>query len=509
MRSIRSILIFFCISVIVVAQDFTPIVKQFGKQDYGAANQNWSVAQDSRGLMYFANNQGLLQFDGNLWELYRMPQNKLVRSVFIDKQDRIYVGSFEEFGCFEKQQNGKLTYKSLSDSLKGYSMMNDEIWTIFEINNTVIFQSFTSYFTFKKGIVEGHRQPVTFLFFSPFGNDVLVNTKQHALCRLDLQKHQLIPFPQEPVKGEILTILPLDSKRYIAATVNDGLYFFDGRTFTRFKTDADDFLKQVVVNRAVITPDKNILLGTIRHGSLVDTPEGDWYVIYHGYLNGFRNLGRQTLMEPVQWMKDGWFSTVDSVDRAKPIQVNHKINLQKGRSFSDNFSTNMIGKQWQFYKKNYSDRCSFENQTLTIDAIGSKPSDFNLTFSSGDMAYEMEVDVAVGVGAKAGLILFYNESKYLGISFSNGSIFQEVDGQSKMIANNISNKDFIHLKIKNKHHSVSMHYSVDGKNWEKLDRSIDVEHINLNAYGQFTCLRPGIFVSGKGIVRFQKFIYSI
>lgn len=274
MRSIRNILILFCLSVVGVAQDFTPIVKQFGKQDYGASNQNWAVAQDSHGLMYFANNQGLLQFDGNLWELFRMPQNKLVRSVFIDKQDRIYVGSFEEFGYFEKLQNGKLIYKSLSDSLKGYSMMNDEIWTISEINNTIIFQSFTSYFTYKKGIVEGYRQPVTFLFFSPFGNDVLVNTKQYALCRLDLRQHRLIPFPQEPVKGEILTILPLDSKRYIAATVNDGLYLFDGRTFTRFITDADDFLKQVVVNRAVITPDKNILLGTIQHGVIAFNKEG-------------------------------------------------------------------------------------------------------------------------------------------------------------------------------------------------------------------------------------------
>lgn len=274
MMVLRNTIIFIFIGTYLFAQDFTPIVKQFVKQDYGASNQNWSVAQDSRGLMYFANNQGLLQFDGNLWELFRMPQNKLVRSVYIDKSDRIYVGSFEEFGYFEKEKNGKLIYKSLSDSLKGYSMMNDEIWTIIEINNTIVFQSFTSYFTFKKGLVEGHRQPVTFLFFSPFGNDVLVNTKQHALCRLDIEKHQLIPFSQNPIKGEILTILPLDKKRYIAVTVNDGLYYFDGKVFSRFETDARDLLRQVVVNRAVITPDKNILLGTIQHGVIAFNKEG-------------------------------------------------------------------------------------------------------------------------------------------------------------------------------------------------------------------------------------------
>jgi DNA-binding CsgD family transcriptional regulator len=271
---VRNILLLLIISTNSFGQDFTPIVKQFGKQDYGASNQNWSVAQDSRGLMYFANNQGLLQFDGSLWELIRMPENKLVRSVYIDKKDRIYVGSFEEFGYFTKQPDGKLVYTSLSDKLKDYSMMNDEIWTILDINNTIVFQSFTSYFTFKDKIVEGHRQPVTFLFFTPFGNEVLVNTKQHDLCRVDFIKHSLIPFPQEPVKGDILTILPLNEKRYVAVTINDGLYYFDGNDFSRFNTDADELLKQVVVNRAVITPDKIILLGTIQHGVIAFNPEG-------------------------------------------------------------------------------------------------------------------------------------------------------------------------------------------------------------------------------------------
>lgn len=219
------LIVFVSFSVLSSGQDFTPIVKQFGKQDYGASNQNWSVAQDSKGLIYFANNQGLLQFDGSRWELIRMPENKLVRSVYVDKNDRIYVGSFEEFGYFEKQQDGELIYKSLSEQLLGYIMTNDEIWTILEVNNTVIFQSFTSYFTIKDEIVEGHRQPVTFLFFTRFGNEMLVHTKQHAFCRLDFKKHLLVPIPQEPVKGEIITLLPLDSMLYIAVTINDGLYW--------------------------------------------------------------------------------------------------------------------------------------------------------------------------------------------------------------------------------------------------------------------------------------------
>jgi beta-xylosidase len=246
---------------------------------------------------------------------------------------------------------------------------------------------------------------------------------------------------------------------------------------------------------------------SVGHGSLIDTPEGDWYIVYHGYLNGYYNLGRQTLMEPVHWTKDGWFSSVPEVDRAKPIRIDHKINPQTEPSFPDDFSTSRIGTQWQFFKENHSDRCRFENKTLSINATGSKPSDCNLTFASGDKAYEMEVEVDVEDGSKAGLLLFYNESKYCGISFSHGSIWQEVNGQNVKMADSESESN-IHLKIKNNHHSVSMYFSHDGQDWKKLERSLEVSQYNHNAYGGFLSLRPGIFATGEGMVQFKRFNYS-
>jgi hypothetical protein len=94
--------------------------------------------------MYFGNNQGLLQFDGTNWELYKMPQNKTVRSLLVADDQRIYTGSFEEFGFFEINAYGQLNYTSLSSKLKNYKMQNDEIWTILQDNGTIFFQTFTS-----------------------------------------------------------------------------------------------------------------------------------------------------------------------------------------------------------------------------------------------------------------------------------------------------------------------------------------------------------------------------
>lgn len=36
------------------------------------------------------------------------------------------------------------------------------------------------------------------------------------------------------------------------------------------------------------------------HASFVEGPAGDWWMVYHGYENGFRTLGRQILLEPFE-----------------------------------------------------------------------------------------------------------------------------------------------------------------------------------------------------------------
>ena len=45
---------------------------------------------------------------------------------------------------------------------------------------------------------------------------------------------------------------------------------------------------------------------SVGHGTLVSTPDDRWYFVYHGYRKGFQTLGRNTLMEPIEWTSDGW-----------------------------------------------------------------------------------------------------------------------------------------------------------------------------------------------------------
>ena len=185
---VRIIFLFLYSSFLLAANDFTPIVTQYNKKDYNAGNQNWSVAQDSQGLIYFGNNVGLLRFDGSGFTLFKLPNNQVVRSVYIDKSDRIYVGSFREFGYFEKDKFGELVYSSLSNDLKNYKLENDEIWKIIEFDGNILFQSFKSIFIYDGKNVEGKSYDETFLYLQRFRNKLYVHTLQNGLSSFDPKK---------------------------------------------------------------------------------------------------------------------------------------------------------------------------------------------------------------------------------------------------------------------------------------------------------------------------------
>ena len=83
----------------------TPFIRNFSKHDYKAGTQNWAIAQDGRGFMYFGNNEGLLVFDGVQWELYKMPNSSMVRSIYISEEEEIFVGAYNEFGLMVPGMN--------------------------------------------------------------------------------------------------------------------------------------------------------------------------------------------------------------------------------------------------------------------------------------------------------------------------------------------------------------------------------------------------------------------
>lgn len=94
-----------------------PVIINYSKVDFKGGSQTWDIKQDKNGLMYFANNEGLISFDGTYWKIYPLPNRTIVRSVDIGSNNRIYVGGQGEMGYFMADANGFLQYQSLTGLL--------------------------------------------------------------------------------------------------------------------------------------------------------------------------------------------------------------------------------------------------------------------------------------------------------------------------------------------------------------------------------------------------------
>jgi hypothetical protein len=61
-----------------------PFIKNYAAKNYDAGTQNFCVLQDKRGILYFGNNSGVLEFDG-------LANHSEVHALTMDETGRIYL----------------------------------------------------------------------------------------------------------------------------------------------------------------------------------------------------------------------------------------------------------------------------------------------------------------------------------------------------------------------------------------------------------------------------------
>lgn len=239
------------------------------------------------------------------------------------------------------------------------------------------------------------------------------------------------------------------------------------------------------------------------HGTVIDDVNGNWWVVYHAYANGYHTLGRQTLLEPVEWTADGWLKTKPTAEPIVPQQ-----RMKHGMELSDDFSSAQLGLQWTFWKEYVPEKININKGVLTVDAKGTTPADARLLLTTAtDKNYETTVEATPQKGSRAGLMLFYSEKAYAGI-LTDGKqfyIYKDAETKPQIVPNKLGKTVF--LRILNQGNKATFQASKDKQDWTVLAGHVDVSMMHHNKYNGFYALRPALVSSGKGQSRFRRFTY--
>ena len=134
----------------VVYSEPLPLIINYSPSDYGALTQNWGVTEDKDGRIYFANNNGVLIYDGFNWKLIGLPNFKSARSISVDSNGSVLVGSRGEFGFIKIDEDNKISYKSFSKNLPNYKS-NAAIYETHVLDeNLIFFRSYKKLFLVEK-----------------------------------------------------------------------------------------------------------------------------------------------------------------------------------------------------------------------------------------------------------------------------------------------------------------------------------------------------------------------
>ena len=251
-----------------------PYVQNYSKALYQSGNQNWAIAKDKRGVMYFANSEGLLAFDGRYWQQYQMPNRLIVRAVAADDKGRVFVGGFGEFGYWQYNKSGKLSYVSLIKLLAQKDVPKDEVWKIYADGERVLFQTFSAIYIYEKGKFRVVKSDQPFFFLHRVRNRYFVEVISKGLYELKGNTLSLVGGSNSAGISGILSILPYKKDQYLIGTEKNGLFIYDGLTFTPWTNQGDNFLKSFQLNNGVVVMDRYFAFGTILNGIIIIDENG-------------------------------------------------------------------------------------------------------------------------------------------------------------------------------------------------------------------------------------------
>lgn len=247
------------------------------------------------------------------------------------------------------------------------------------------------------------------------------------------------------------------------------------------------------------------------HATLFEGPGGRWWMIYHGYENGYWTLGRQTLLDPVEWSADGW-PMARGGDLARPLaKPLAGPDTPHGLALSDAFTADRLGTQWSFYDPGPTEvqRLTRRDGVLRMRGKGAEPRDSSpLCFIAGDQAYEVTVEAAIEDGARAGLLLFYNRRLYCGVGFDQrGLVMHRYGLERRNSSITVPKNGRLRLRLRNDRHIVTFWSQVDGEDWRRFPVQMEVSGYHHNVAYDFLSLRPAIYAAGPGVASFRSLTY--
>ncbi|MCB9198070.1 MAG: SpoIIE family protein phosphatase [Flavobacteriales bacterium] len=236
-------------------------VTNYSQKDYKANPQIFCIAQNEEGIMYFANQRGVLEYDGTNWKTIPLPDKAESLELLI--ADRFLIANTSGLGELMPNDKGEWEYMDLNGSI------GDEVHRLF---NVVKYKDYYVVSNFDKAIALDQDFQIVDIYLNPESNSgtltvlddgVYFRGEQGKLFRYNEEGFNVVWDYMNSEENQIIDVIGFRGS-VIAATEQGKLFMIENNTVVKVFDD-----ESITIKSIVSVDDQYISLGTYIDGIVI------------------------------------------------------------------------------------------------------------------------------------------------------------------------------------------------------------------------------------------------
>lgn len=354
-----------------------PAITNYSVEDYQGHARNWSVLEDEKGIMYFGNNFGVLEYDGVKWRMIDLGSSSFSRSFAKDSLNRIFVGGFGNFGYLEEEENGVKHFKSLLHHVRDSLRSFNDIWNIHITPDGIYYQARERIFLLNPTDPQNFNGSWTvktweprslFLYAFYLDGVYYIHQRDIGLMKMVNGELELVHGGEAFADDRVLIMFrlpgPVDQShgKYIVGKFSQGLFIWDGQAARPFSKPLPEHLQGGIFYKGLLSKDNRIMINILGRGIVEYDLEGN-FLNHIGEEAGLQDIMALEMYEDSKgaiWL--GLDNGISRIERKSPFSYYDKEKGIISRSLSiERFNGNIYVGTTNELKKLNKDSQAFEN----------------------------------------------------------------------------------------------------------------------------------------------------
>ncbi|MBU1823261.1 MAG: hypothetical protein KKG00_17405, partial [Bacteroidetes bacterium] len=250
-----------------------PIWEVHTAREYNAHGQNFAITEDQRGLLYFGNFAGVLEFDGTDWRTILTDNYAKVSALYFDEaRNQVFVGANSEFGYLRTDYTGTLQFESLSEKIR---TSFGEITNIVKSPAGILFIAQKNVYLWKDRLIREWRTNDPILGSYMVNGQLYLYQKKGGISLFDGKKKQAVRInPRLPDLLDVTSMLPLGDQSVLVVTSNQGLFRIKDLYLDRFDSPANAYLAANQASTGLALSDGSLAVATLQGGIVLLNRQG-------------------------------------------------------------------------------------------------------------------------------------------------------------------------------------------------------------------------------------------